>query len=160
MPLIYCPQHSFATSCKRVPKGGLEPPRPCGQRILSPLRLPIPPLGLNTGLPPDFIDFMTRDFGKIRWTMPKVLSLILSYQHPKPDCKVYRRTSLTIYFRWFANQVWSNKPRMMGLSCSKGMLAYKTAPQDKWCLRTSRSRSQSSLANDQGRKIKVSYNWT
>ena len=28
-----------------MPKGGLEPPRPCGQRILSPLRLPIPPLG-------------------------------------------------------------------------------------------------------------------
>ena len=26
-----------------VPGGGLEPPRPCGRRILSPLRLPIPP---------------------------------------------------------------------------------------------------------------------
>ena len=26
-----------------VPGGGLEPPRPCGQRILSPSRLPIPP---------------------------------------------------------------------------------------------------------------------
>src|ERR1700744_288650 len=28
-----------------VPGGGLEPPRPCGLRILSPLRLPIPPSG-------------------------------------------------------------------------------------------------------------------
>ena len=37
--------HFFATQFKGVPKGGLEPPRPCGQRILSPLRLPIPPLG-------------------------------------------------------------------------------------------------------------------
>ena len=26
-----------------VPGGGLEPPRPCDLRILSPLRLPIPP---------------------------------------------------------------------------------------------------------------------
>jgi hypothetical protein len=30
-----------------VPGGGLEPPRPYGQRILSPLRLPIPPPGLQ-----------------------------------------------------------------------------------------------------------------
>jgi hypothetical protein len=29
-----------------VPGGGLEPPRPCGLRILSPLRLPISPSGL------------------------------------------------------------------------------------------------------------------
>jgi hypothetical protein len=28
-----------------VPRGGLEPPRPCGLRILSPLRLPISPSG-------------------------------------------------------------------------------------------------------------------
>jgi len=28
-----------------VPGGGLEPPRPCGLRILSPLRLPISPSG-------------------------------------------------------------------------------------------------------------------
>ena len=28
---------------KVVPREGLEPSRPCGQRILSPLRLPIPP---------------------------------------------------------------------------------------------------------------------
>ena len=28
---------------KLVPGEGLEPSRPCGQRILSPLRLPIPP---------------------------------------------------------------------------------------------------------------------
>jgi hypothetical protein len=26
-----------------VPGGGVEPPRPCGRRILSPVRLPIPP---------------------------------------------------------------------------------------------------------------------
>ena len=26
-----------------VPGGGVEPPRPCGRRILSPLRLPVPP---------------------------------------------------------------------------------------------------------------------
>ncbi len=29
-----------------VPGGGLEPPQPCGPRILSPLRLPISPSGL------------------------------------------------------------------------------------------------------------------
>jgi hypothetical protein len=27
-----------------VRKGGLEPPQPCGYRILSPARLPVPPL--------------------------------------------------------------------------------------------------------------------
>ena len=32
---------------QRVLEVGLEPTRPCGQRILSPLRLPIPPLELN-----------------------------------------------------------------------------------------------------------------
>ena len=37
--------HSFATDCKRVPKEGLEPSRHYWQRILSPQRLPIPPLG-------------------------------------------------------------------------------------------------------------------
>src|SRR4029079_4118295 len=31
-----------------VRKGGLEPPRPLGQWILSPSRLPIPPLSRNT----------------------------------------------------------------------------------------------------------------
>ena len=30
-----------------VPRAGLEPARPCGQRILSPQRLPIPPPGLR-----------------------------------------------------------------------------------------------------------------
>jgi hypothetical protein len=30
-----------------VPSAGLEPARPFGQRILSPLRLPIPPRGLK-----------------------------------------------------------------------------------------------------------------
>src|SRR4029079_1465826 len=29
---------------KKVPERGLEPPRPCGHWILSPARLPIPPL--------------------------------------------------------------------------------------------------------------------
>ena len=29
-----------------MPKGGIEPPRPCGRRILSPVRLPVPPLRL------------------------------------------------------------------------------------------------------------------
>ena len=33
-----------------VPGAGLEPARPCGQRILSPLRLPIPPPGLQIKL--------------------------------------------------------------------------------------------------------------
>ena len=32
-----------------VPGGGLEPPRPCGLRILSPLRLPISPSGPDDG---------------------------------------------------------------------------------------------------------------
>jgi hypothetical protein len=39
----------FTTVCFLVPGGGLEPPRPCGLRILSPLRLPISPSGLRTG---------------------------------------------------------------------------------------------------------------
>jgi hypothetical protein len=34
----------YRLSCM-VPGGGLEPPRPCGLRILSPLRLPISPSG-------------------------------------------------------------------------------------------------------------------
>jgi hypothetical protein len=33
-----------------VPGGGLEPPRPCGLRILSPLRLPISPSGPEDGI--------------------------------------------------------------------------------------------------------------
>ena len=33
-----------------VPGAGLEPARPCGQRILSPLRLPVPPPGHRSGL--------------------------------------------------------------------------------------------------------------
>jgi hypothetical protein len=32
------------TRCTVMPKVGLEPTRPCGQRILSPPRLPVPPL--------------------------------------------------------------------------------------------------------------------
>jgi hypothetical protein len=32
-----------------VPGGGVEPPRPEGRRILSPLRLPVPPSRLWTG---------------------------------------------------------------------------------------------------------------
>ena len=32
-----------------VPRGGLEPPRPRGQRILNPSRLPIPPPGQVQG---------------------------------------------------------------------------------------------------------------
>jgi hypothetical protein len=38
---------SASASIIMVPGGGLEPPRPYGQRILSPLRLPIPPPGLQ-----------------------------------------------------------------------------------------------------------------
>jgi hypothetical protein len=41
-------QHTFAANRAfryLVPRGGLEPPRPCGLRILSPLRLPISPSG-------------------------------------------------------------------------------------------------------------------
>ena len=30
---------------KMVPENGVEPSRPCGHRILSPARLPVPPLG-------------------------------------------------------------------------------------------------------------------
>ena len=36
------------TSYFDLPGGGIEPPRPFGQRILSPLRLPIPPSGLGS----------------------------------------------------------------------------------------------------------------
>ena len=40
-----------------VPGGGVEPPRPEGRRILSPLRLPVPPsrLGLQV---PDFTTYL------------------------------------------------------------------------------------------------------
>ncbi len=34
-----------------VPGGGVEPPRGCPRRILSPLRLPVPPSRLNSQLP-------------------------------------------------------------------------------------------------------------
>ena len=33
-----------------VPKGGLEPPHPCGHMTLNHARLPIPPLRLGQGL--------------------------------------------------------------------------------------------------------------
>ena len=36
-----------STTRANVPMAGLEPARPCGQRILSPLRLPIPSHGLT-----------------------------------------------------------------------------------------------------------------
>ena len=32
---------------RMVPEAGIEPARPCDRGILSPLRLPIPPLGLK-----------------------------------------------------------------------------------------------------------------
>ena len=35
---------SGAPACRGMPKVGLEPTRPCGHRILSPARLPVPPL--------------------------------------------------------------------------------------------------------------------
>src|SRR6185437_11048880 len=41
------------TGYSLVPGGGVEPPRPCDRRILSPLRLPVPPsrlLGCGTSL--------------------------------------------------------------------------------------------------------------
>ena len=34
-----------------VPGGGVEPPRPCDRRILSPLRLPVPPSRLFESKP-------------------------------------------------------------------------------------------------------------
>jgi hypothetical protein len=39
--------------CNSVAKTGLEPVRPCGRRILNPLRLPIPPLRLVRVSPAD-----------------------------------------------------------------------------------------------------------
>ena len=42
---LFAPRpHPTASSCIKVPKEGLEPSRPCGHWILSPARLPIPPL--------------------------------------------------------------------------------------------------------------------
>ncbi len=38
-----------AESGRLVAEVGLEPTRPCGHRILSPARLPIPPLGQRSG---------------------------------------------------------------------------------------------------------------
>src|ERR1700678_2603273 len=35
--------HLYKSFVILVPGGGVEPPRPCGRRILSPLRLPVPP---------------------------------------------------------------------------------------------------------------------
>ena len=35
--------HSNLSAGARVPGGGLEPPRDCSRRILSPVRLPVPP---------------------------------------------------------------------------------------------------------------------
>ena len=58
-PIAYCRENGFRTpettsvfgvlqrlqheTCKMVRAAGLEPARPNGQRILSPVRLPIPP---------------------------------------------------------------------------------------------------------------------
>jgi hypothetical protein len=44
-----------------VPRGGLEPPRPCGLRILSPLRLPISPSGHGAGRSVSYILNETQD---------------------------------------------------------------------------------------------------
>src|SRR5689334_6286476 len=38
------PERPFSPRRKIVRKGGVEPPRPFGHRILSPARLPVPPL--------------------------------------------------------------------------------------------------------------------
>jgi hypothetical protein len=35
---------AMALVARNVRKGGVEPPKPCGYRILSPARLPVPPL--------------------------------------------------------------------------------------------------------------------
>src|ERR1700688_4589830 len=43
-----------------VPGGGVEPPRPEGRRILSPLRLPVPPSRLET-----FKSFYTKEIGPL-----------------------------------------------------------------------------------------------
>src|SRR5512147_1970579 len=37
--------NAVETAFRLVPAGGLEPPLPFGKRILSPLRLPVPPSG-------------------------------------------------------------------------------------------------------------------
>lgn len=50
VPIVY--KHSLqgcGLGRHLVPGGGLEPPRPCGLRILSPLRLPVSPSGLGEG---------------------------------------------------------------------------------------------------------------
>jgi hypothetical protein len=41
-----------------VPGGGVEPPRPEGRRILSPLRLPVPPSRLYLQVPDVYDLFM------------------------------------------------------------------------------------------------------
>ena len=43
-------RHGAPQSTRRMPKVGLEPTRPRGQRILSPPRLPVPPLRPATGM--------------------------------------------------------------------------------------------------------------
>ena len=47
-----------------VPAAGLEPARPCELRILSPLRLPIPPPGLGT--PPQAFGAQSSSEGSTR----------------------------------------------------------------------------------------------
>ena len=39
------------TTRSMVPGGGVEPPRGCPRRILSPLRLPVPPSRLGEDVP-------------------------------------------------------------------------------------------------------------
>ena len=41
-----------------VRKGGVEPPKPFGYRILSPARLPVPPLSPVTGRPRCWAGFL------------------------------------------------------------------------------------------------------
>jgi hypothetical protein len=43
------PQTTKMCGWNLVPGGGVEPPRPEGRRILSPLRLPVPPSRLKGG---------------------------------------------------------------------------------------------------------------
>jgi hypothetical protein len=44
IPSFSSSEHFFNKSfILLVPGGGVEPPRPCDRRILSPLRLPVPP---------------------------------------------------------------------------------------------------------------------
>src|SRR5438874_12995978 len=98
-----------------VPGGGLEPPHPCGPRILSPLRLPISPSGPEAILcSPDSILSPTRS-GRNRTFPPEETAIKLS-QLWLLGCSAF--------LGWFAHGLFGNGFRRfrMGLGFRYGFV--------------------------------------